>query len=333
MSINIKKLELSTQIIIKEAQRRDLSVEILDYESNFIRLSKNGKKEYVMQATKTSLDTYIVPLIMENKKVTKIILSENLLNVPLGVEVKSVDEGMQNINKFFMGGIVIKPNSTNFGKGITIMKNFSQEDYIKGLAYAFKYDDSVLIEKFIEGKEYRFLTIGDEVAAILHRVPANVLGDGKSTIKQLVDKKNEDPLRGVGYITPLEKIKLEEIEIDFIKKQGYDSSSIINEDQVVYLRENSNISTGGDSIDYTDDIINDYKEIALKASRAVGAKICGLDIIIKDIKAPPSKDNYSIIEMNFNPALHIHNFPYKGINRHVDKKILDLLGFVDNTIS
>jgi glutamate--cysteine ligase len=100
-----------------------------------------------------------------------------------------------------------------------------------------------------------------------------------------------------------------------------------HENETVFLRENSNISTGGDSIDYTDEILEQYKTIAVNSAKAVGAKICGADIIIADIKQKPNQKNYSIIELNFNPALHIHDFPYQGKNRHVEKKVLDLLGF------
>ena len=112
-----------------------------------------------------------------------------------------------------------------------------------------------------------------------------------------------------------------------MRTQGLDLQFIPREDQVVYLRENSNISTGGDSIDFTDDIPQGYKSIAVQAAHAVGAKICGVDMIIRNISEQPSESNYAIIELNFNPALHIHDFPYKGKNRHVEKKILLLLGF------
>jgi glutamate--cysteine ligase len=125
----------------------------------------------------------------------------------------------------------------------------------------------------------------------------------------------------------LEKIKLGSVEVDFLKNQGKTVTEVPKLGQTVYLRENSNISTGGDSLDYTDDIIDAYKEIAVAATKAVGAKICGVDMVIQDIKAKPDGHNYSIIELNFNPALHIHNYPYAGKNRHVEEKVLDLLGF------
>jgi len=184
-----------------------------------------------------------------------------------------------------------------------------------------------MIEEFIPGLEYRFLVVDDEVAAILHRVPANVTGNGSLNIKELVDEKNRNPMRGKGYVTPLETIVLGSFEVDYLTSQGKDINYVPVEGEVVYLRENSNLSTGGDSIDFTDDILDDYKVIAVESARAVGAKICGADIIISDVKARPDRNNHSIIELNFNPILHAHAYPSQGQNRHVEDNVLDLLGF------
>jgi glutamate--cysteine ligase len=327
-TINYDGLELSTIILIKDAISRGISVEILDRNDNFIRLKKDTKVKYIKEATKTSIDSYIVPLIMENKEITKRILKENNLNVPKGIMIKTMAQALEYFSLFKGKDIVIKPKSTNFGLGIMILKNIQYEDgYISAIKHALHYDDSVLIEEFITGKEYRFLVIGNEVVGILHRIPANVVGDNIHTIKELVCKKNKDPLRGSGYVTPLEKIKLGETEVDYLKIMGRTITDIPINNEIVYLRENSNISTGGDSIDYTDDILDDYKKIAIASAKAVGAKICGADIIIQNIEEKPTKENYSIIELNFNPALHIHNYPFKGNNREVGKKVLDLLGY------
>ena len=323
-----KQLELSTQIIIDGAIRRGIEVDVLDWDDNFIRLKKGDKVEYVKQGTKTSVDTYVAALIMENKDVTKIILKEHGLNVPESTTVKLVEEAMIEYSNFVGQDIVVKPKSTNFGLGVTILKKLrSEEDYKLAIAQAFNYDSSVMIENFIPGKEYRFLVVGDEVAAILHRVPAHVVGNGSLNIKELVDEKNKNTMRGRGYITPLEKIDLGRFERDYLTSQFKDVNYVPDDGEFVYLRENSNLSTGGDSIDFTDDILEDYKIIAVKSAKAVGARICGADIIINDVKAKPNKDNHSIIELNFNPILHAHAYPYKGQNRHVENNVLDLLGF------
>ncbi len=321
-------LELSTQILMKEAIKRGIKVDVLDRSENFISLKKCDKKEYVVQATKTSKDNYATILIMENKVVTKKVLEDNNIRVPKGEEYTSIEEAKVKSDKFIGKPIVIKPKSTNFGIGISIFtEGASKDDMIKAFEIAFENDKTVLIEEFIKGKEYRFLVIGDKVAGILHRVPANVIGDGKSTIAELVEIKNQDSLRGKGYKTPLEKIILDKNAELFLKQRGLDFNYIPKCDEIVYLRENSNISTGGDSIDYTDDIPQKFKDIAVKATKAVKAKICGVDMMIEDYKEENSP--YAIIELNFNPAIHIHSYPYKGKERKIAVEVLKLLNLID----
>lgn len=320
-------LELSTQILIKEAVKRNIGVEVMDAMSNTIRLDNGQKKEIVMQATRTSKDNYIAPLLMTNKHLTKLLLSEQKINVPKGYRITAVEEGLSFFHDLESLDVVIKPLSTNYGQGITILnEGYTYDAFRSALAYAFDYDTVVLIEEYVEGREYRIMVIDGKVIAALHRVPANVVGDGLSSIRELVHLKNQDPLRGIGYVKPLEKIKLGKIEIDYLKEQGYDQDSVPEKGESIFLRINSNISTGGDSIDYTDDIDPRYYDIAVKAAESVGAKVCGVDMIIHDINAY-DETGYSIIELNFNPAIHIHDYPYKGENRKVENAILSLLGF------
>lgn len=320
-------LELSTQILMKEAMKRGIKVDVIDRADNFISLKKDDHIEYVKQATKTSKDNYVTVLMMENKVVTKKILEKNNIKAPKGEEFFSLDEAIRKAHKYINKAIVVKPKSTNFGLGISIFKEGPKlEDIEEAFKLAFEHDNTVLVEEFIMGKEYRFLVIGDEVPGILHRVPANVIGDGKSSIRELVEEKNKSSLRGKGYKTPLEKINLDDNVKLFLKHLGKDFNYIPEKDEVVYLRENSNVSTGGDSIDYTDIIPQRFKDIAIESAKAIGANICGVDMMIEDYKDENS--NYAIIELNFNPAIHIHSYPYKGEEREIAKEILKLLGFI-----
>lgn len=317
-------LELSTQILIKESVKRGIRFDILDRKENFIALTKGNHTEYVKQATKTSKDQYVSVLMMENKSVTKKILKRHHINVPGGEEFHTVEMAKNALYQWINYPVVIKPKSTNFGIGISIFpEGASEEDLLKAVKLAFSEDSTILIEPFIRGKEYRFLVIGDETIAVLHRVPANVIGDGKSTISQLIAQKNLDPLRGKGYKTPLEKIEIDENMKLFLQQQQITVDTVLPEGKLQYLRENSNISTGGDSIDVTDSTPPVFKEIAVQAAKAMGAKICGADIMIEDLQDEHS--TYAIIELNFNPAIHIHSFPYQGKERNIAHKIIKLL--------
>ena len=324
----LEDMELSTQLVLREAVRRGVAFDILDRDENFVRLKRDENIQYVRQATKTSLDNYASILAMENKVVTKQILDEHGIRVPKGLDYTDSTMAKAYFQYFKDKAVVIKPKSTNFGLGITIIKNNDDvRIFERAIDIAFDADQSILIEEFIDGKEFRIFVMNDEVVGILHRVPANVTGNGSHSIRELVVEKNKDPLRGKGYHTPLEKIQLGEAELMFLKAQNKDFDTIPLENETVFLRENSNISTGGDSIDFTDDIPESYKKIAVKAAQALNVKITGLDMIIPDYTQEASTDNYAIIELNFNPAIHIHCHPYKGENRKLNEKLLDLLGY------
>ena len=323
-----RHMELSTQILMFDALQKGVKVEVLDENDQFLQLSYQGKSEYVKNANMTSKDSYIVPLLMENKTVTKKVLAKAGFRVPAGKEFSTMEKAEQAYDLFANKGFVVKPKSTNYGLGISIFKEgASFEDYQQALRIAFKEDTDLLVEEFISGTEYRFFVLDGQTKAIMLRVPANVVGDGKSTITELVAEKNKDSLRGTHHRSPLELIQLGEIEQLMLKEQGLTVASVPKQDEVVYLRENSNVSTGGDSIDVTDEMDETYKRIAEEAVCAIGAKVCGIDLIIPDKNLPSQKSDktYGIIEANFNPAMHMHIYPFKGTSRRLTTDVLHLL--------
>ena len=320
-------MELSTQAVIEDAIKNGIKVTVIDENDQFIRLQYKDHIEYVKNGNMTSKDSYISPLIMENKVVTKKVLAEKGFRVPKGYEVSSLEEAVQKFNYVRNKPIVIKPKSTNFGLGITIFKNGtdSLENYSKAVNFALKEDKDILIEEFIEGTEYRFFVIEGKTEAVLLRVPANVVGDGKHTIRELVEMKNANPLRGDAKKTPLKKIELGEIEHLQLAEQGLNFESILENNEVAYLRENSNISTGGDSVDMTDEVHESYKKLAVDISNAMMAKVCGVDLIIPDIKKECNSDNYGVIEANFNPMMMMHIYPHSGKSRRLSLNVLKML--------
>lgn len=320
-------MELSTQLLLFDAIQQGIEIDILDRQDQFLKLTLNDHVEYVKNGNMTSKDSYVSTLIMENKTVTKKILHEEGFRVPAGDEFNNIEQALQSYDIFADTPFVVKPKTTNYGIGISIFKDgASYEDFEQALTLAFKEDSSVLIEEFLNGTEYRFFVLNDKVHAILLRVPANVKGDGEQTIEALVNQKNADPLRGLDHRTPLETIQLGELEILMLKGQGYQLDSIPKKDEIVYLRENSNVSTGGDSIDVTDHIADDYKKIAVDAVAALGAKISGIDLIIEDKELPATDNNaYGIIEANFNPSMYMHTYPYEGKMRRLTMEVIHFL--------
>ncbi len=323
-----EKWEMSTQILIKEAITRGIEVAPLDPFENIIALKRGHQKEYVKQATKTSIDSYITPLLMKNKVVTKKILTEEGFPVPLGEAFLSFAKMKKSIDRYVNKPLVIKPKSTNFGLGISIFANGGNyEDLLEAGQIAFSYDQIVLVEDYLKGMEFRFLIIGDSPVIVLHRRPANVIGDGKRTIQELIEIKNKHPYRGDGKTSPLKKIEIDQQSRLYLKKQNLTQESIPDDGQMIFLRGNSNISTGGDSIDFTDKMPEKFKKIAINSAKAFKAKFCGVDMIIEDYSKEDS--SYGIIELNHNPMVVMHAYPYQGKKRRIGYDILKTIKMID----
>jgi glutamate--cysteine ligase len=327
-SDQLDDLELSTRILIERCFAAGITVELLDRTNNFLRLSQGDVTHYVRQATKSGLDSYMTFLVMENKQVCKLVLHEAGVRVPTGVQVASAGEAMQYYHLLSAYSVVVKPTTTNFGIGIHFLPYpFSEGALVELVHKGLQHDNTVLIEELLPGDEYRFLVVDDRVEAVCQRIPANVVGDGESSIAELVAKKNDDRRRGVDHKSALEKIQLGEVELKTLQEDGLRLSSVPAEGKQIFLRRNSNISTGGDSVDRTDDVPTAYKEIAESAARAAKSRITGVDMIIRDLNEPPRANNHGVIEMNFNPVLYIHEQPFLGTGRPVTDAVLRALGF------
>ncbi len=313
------KMELSTKILIEEAKKQNLEVKILDELNNFIEIKNQNKSELIVQATKTNYDNYANVLAMENKYITKIMLERQGLKVPQGHQITAANQVNYN---WFEKQMVVKPLDTNFGNGITILEaNPLQAEIDKAITLALSFSKVVIVEEYVTGTEYRFLVINGKTESIVNRTPASVQGDGIHTISELVAFKNSSSLRNKGYIMPLERISLGEFEQNFLRLQNLSIDDIPKQGEIIYLRKNSNVSTGGDSHERFEIIPDYFKVEAEKAAAALDVKICGVDMIINDL----TKKEYSIIEANFNPAIQMHTYPYTGTGKNVAKAILAMM--------
>ena len=323
-----EEMELSTQMLLFDAIQKGLHFEILDEQDQFLKLWHKDHVEYVKNGNMTSKDNYVVPLAMANKTVTKKILADADFPVPAGDEFTSLEQGLAYYPLIKGKQIVVKPKSTNFGLGISIFQEpASLDNYKKALEIAFAEDTAVLVEEFIPGTEYRFFILDGRCEAVLLRVAANVVGDGKHTIRELVAQKNANPLRGRDHRSPLEIIELGDIEQLMLTQQGYTPDDILPEGKKVNLRRNSNISTGGDSIDVTETMDSSYQELAAAMATSMGAWACGVDLIIPDKTQPASKEksHCTCIELNFNPSMYMHTYCAEGPGQAITPKILDKL--------
>ena len=315
------KLVAESVAIIKDAISQGIDYKILNEEKSVVEFSVGNKKEFVIEGNKTDRDSYIFPIITDDKFIAKEIMANASLNVPKAILLdKEMDqdeiEGL--VNKFYNTKLVVKPRNTNYGIGITVFsKPATKKQILNAIEYAFKFDTNVLIEEYAKGMEFRFLVIDGKCLSVAHRRIASVVGDGKSTIKELIAAKNKEPWH---YLTGT-PVKSDEPVVEYLKLQNLTFESVPAKDKRIFLRTNSNCSTGGESVDYTYTMPNKFKKIAEKAARAFDAKICGVDIIIEDF----DKDDYAIIEINDNPGYSINEWPYEGEGERIGLAILDLL--------
>lgn len=322
---NYKKLVSESIVLIKDAISQGIDYQVLNENKSIVKLIYKDKEEYVIEGNKTDRDSYIFPIITDDKFTSKQIMKEYGLNVPKAVLLeKNMDSQDEKIllETFYNHPLVVKPRNTNYGTGITVFaKNATKTQILNAIEYAFKFDDNVLIEQYVKGMEYRFLVIDGKCLSVAHRRAASVVGDGKSTIRELIEKKNKEPWHFL-TATP---VKMDEPVVEYLKLQGYDYDTVLPKYKRVFLRTNSNCSTGGESIDMTEIMPTYFKKVAEKAAKAFDAKICGVDIIIDDL----DKEDYSIIEINDNPGYSINEWPYEGKGEKIGIAILKLLGYCD----
>ncbi|MEL4105276.1 cyanophycin synthetase [Oscillospiraceae bacterium WX1] len=311
----------STQAIADEAKKRGIPVTRIANES-LIRLGY-GKNSRLVESTLTDATACICADISCNKQLSKHLLSEQKIPVPYGKVVYSEMSALMAAGQIGIP-VVIKPLDSNQGKGVHL--NLCEPSEIReAFADASKYSSGVIVEQYVTGSDYRVLVVGSAVKAVAKRVPACVQGDGVLTVRALVKRVNSDPNRGDKHERPLTKIRLDDIAVKLLEKVGMTPDTVLQEDEIVYLRENGNISTGGTAVDCTDIIHPDNAELAVRAAAAIGIDIAGIDIVTADISKSILETGGVIVEVNTAPGIRMHLYPSSGKVRNVAADIVSLL--------
>lgn len=316
---------ISTRTILEEALSREIKVTEISY-ANVCKMEFNKHIEYIYSICSSKTDA-VAHFICKNKDIAKDFFSGSGLSIAEGgvFEDDQLEDAVEFCQKRGLWPIVVKPMSGAGGKSV-----FTKIENIQELKDIWcKVTDrrgKKIVEKYFVGSECRVLVTRDKVLAAVRRIPANVTGDGQKTIAQLIEQKNSDPRREDCREAPIVKIRPDEIMKLKLKNDGLDFNSIPKKDELIYLRNNSNISTGGDSYDITEEIHPSMGEIALKAINAIpGLAYAGVDIISRDYKSEQNSDSYIVIEINANPGIDMHHFPYHGKPRNVAKGIVDVI--------
>lgn len=316
----------STGSIVIEAARRDIPFQRVNSQSHV--MLGQGHHQKAIQASMTSSTKARGVAIAANKEWTKNILDEAGISVPKGRSVATVEEAVR-VAENIGYPVVAKPLDANHGRGITTdIKDAA------GLETAFhnakKHHERVVIERFLVGRDHRVLVINGELVAAARRDPAHVMGDGQSTVQELVDTVNADPRRGFGHEKMLTMIHVDDNTMLMLRSQNLTLESVPDRGQEVVLKSTANLSTGGTATDVTDDVHPSIRFMATRIARMIDLDIMGIDIVAPHLRDPLESIGGGIVEVNAGPGLRMHLEPTHGPKRNVAANIIDMMFPVGN---
>lgn len=315
------RLGPSTGSIVEEAIARDIP---------WIRLNKQslvqlgyGKNQVRFRATMTERTSSIAVDIASNKEETKRMLLEQAIPVARGITISSAGDVTRAIHEVGYP-LVFKPLNGNHGRGITTNVR-TAEDALAAYEHAAKVSHKVIVERFVQGFDFRVLVIDNKMVAAALRNPAHVKGDGHSSIQQLIDRENMDPKRGFGHENVLTLISVDRDTLDILDKKGYTLGTVPAAGEKVFLKSTANLSTGGTSVDVTDQVHPQNVFICERISKIIGLDICGIDIMAKNLTEPLTDTGGVVLEVNAAPGFRMHVAPSEGLPRNVAGHVLDML--------
>ena len=311
----------STASLVKAAEERDIPwLRLNNY--SLVQFGQ-GRYQQRIQATTTTRTSNIAVELAGDKEETNSILRDLGLPVPKQLMVRSKQDAVRAARRIGFP-VVTKPLDGNHGRGVAINLR-TDEEVETGFEKASEHGRTIIVESCIEGFDHRILVVDGKLVAAAKRVPGHVVGDGKHSIEQLVDTVNEDPRRGVGHEKVLTRLEFDHQAERLLAKLGYDRNTVPADGEEVFLRSTANLSTGGTAIDVTDVIHPDNREMAIRAIKAIGLDIGGVDFLTRDITESYRDAGGGICEVNAGPGFRMHVAPSEGTPRDVAGPVIDML--------
>ncbi|MEW5930478.1 MAG: cyanophycin synthetase [Gemmatimonadota bacterium] len=315
------RLGPSTAAIVEEAHRRGIPVRRLN-NSSLVQLGL-GKNLRRVQAAMSDYTSAIGVEIAQDKDDTRRVLRNIGLPAPEGDTASTLDGALEVAGEIGYP-VLLKPLDASHGRGISGCLA-DEEAVRRAWPVSSAFSRRVVVERFVTGRDYRVLVVDGRVAAVAERVPAHVVGDGEHTVRQLIDAANRDPRRGKGHTKVLTRLPDDGATEEFLASRGSSMDAVPAAGEQVFLRATANLSTGGTSIDRTDEIHPDNVTAAEMAAGIVGLDIAGIDVLSPDISVPFRENGAVIIEVNAAPGLRMHTHPSEGTPRGVGAPIVDML--------
>ncbi len=311
----------TTWSIVKEAKSRGIPYIRLN-ENSFIQLGYGAHQKRI-QASITCQTSAIAVELADEKTRVKSHLAKSGIPVPKGKAVSTEEEAIAVLDEIG-AAVVVKPDVGNHGAGATI--NITDLDQLKkAFRVAQAKHPDVIVEEYVPGFDYRLLVINSKLAAAAKREPAHVIGDGKSSIKELIERVNEDPRRGFGHEKVLTRIDIDEMTQRILRQGGLSLDSLPGKGEKVYLKTTANLSQGGTATDVTDEVNPEIRRMAERAARIIELDCVGIDALAADISLPLKQSGLKVVEVNAAPGFRMHLDPTTGQSRNVAKPIVDML--------
>ncbi|HEY0444431.1 MAG TPA: acetate--CoA ligase family protein, partial [Candidatus Limnocylindrales bacterium] len=313
----------STQALVDEATRRDIPVLRLD-DRNLVQLGW-GRRAHRIRATITDETNAIATDLARDKDETSRILERSGLPVPASRIAATPEEAIAAARRIGYP-VVVKPADGNHGRAVALGLTSDaavQQAFIAAVAASRRSD--AIVERHVVGRDHRLLVVGGRLVACAERVPAQIVGDGRATVRELVDAVNRDPRRGDGHARQLTKLRLDDAALATLAAQELVPDDVPAAGRVVLLTLTPNLSTGGTSIDRTADVHPDVARVVEMASRLVGLDVAGVDVVTSDISRPLRETGGAIVEINAAPGFRMHTHPAVGRSRNVAAAVVDHL--------
>jgi cyanophycin synthetase len=314
----------STDSIIKEAESRGIPWAILPTRS-MIQFGY-GIYQRRIQATQTDATGILGVELASDKEGTKQILGELGIPVPKGRVIQYLDQLEDVISAVGGYPVVLKPLDGNHGRGITInVDHWDMAVEAYDAASQASRSRSVIVERYYQGNDYRVLVVNGKVVAVAERIPAHVIGDGYSTIAELIEATNRDPRRGEGHDNVLTRIQIDRTSYQLLERKGYTLDTVLAVGEQCFLRATANLSTGGSAVDHTDLIHPENSWLCQRVAKIIGLDIAGIDVVSRDIAQPLREVDGVIVEVNAAPGFRMHVCPSEGIPRNVAEPVMNML--------
>jgi cyanophycin synthetase len=311
----------STGAIVSAAVARGIPYRRLN--SGSLVVLGHGHKQRRILAAETDRTGAIAESIAQDKDLTRALLSSVGVPVPEGRPVTDANDAWEAAQEID-APVVVKPQFGNHGRGVATNLT-TREQVMAAYDSAREEGRDIIVEKYAPGADHRLLIVGNKVVAAARRDPPKVIGDGRSSVAELVAEKNKDPRRSDGHSTVMSIIKLDAIARAVLAEQNLSPEAVPAAGQEVLIRRNANLSTGGSAIDVTDEVHPSVAEQAVDAARVIGLDIAGVDIICQDIRQPLNEQGGIVCEVNAGPGLRMHLQPAEGKAQPVGENIVDLM--------